>query len=204
MTRIAWSFFRVAFVAMLLGQIVPGAEAAAPSTNAPPRHYLFVVDSSYSMSSLAATVRDLMQEWVDSGLEGRFQTGDIIEAWAFTDEVRSRAMLAQAWLPELNHAAALRARKFVEGLRQEKPNRMDHVMQDVLRQVAWGEPMTILIISDADEPIKGTPFDGPINALYRQSHREMRRSKRPFVTTLLAENGQLAGWAICPGTRTDG
>lgn len=173
------------------------AEPVAPF----PHRYLFVVDTSYSMAARSTILRELAFQLVRDGLDGRIQTGDAVELWTFTDEVRLRAILTRAWSPQLNQATALRMKQALENARFERQNRMDLVIREVDTAVRQGFPMTILLFSDGDQPLKGTPFDGPINALYKQLGRDVRQRNQVFVTAFAAHNGQLTGWQVSAGER---
>ena len=54
--------------------------------------------------------------------------------------------------------------------------------------------LTVILLSDGDSPMTGTPFDRSVNLVYRE-HFELQRTRRPFVTTLVASNGQFVAWA---------
>ncbi len=53
------------------------------------------------------------------------------------------------------------------------------------------DTITIFIISTGDGKMKGTPFDAEINALYRQSIKDMKGRRMPIVTVLQARAGKV-------------
>ena len=60
----------------------------------------------------------------------------------------------------------------------------------------------MFLVTSGSEPIRGTPFDAEINAVFEQHGAAMAKAKRPFVTVLVFEGGELVAQAVTPGGRT--
>ncbi|HWN96628.1 MAG TPA: hypothetical protein VNT99_16485, partial [Methylomirabilota bacterium] len=56
--------------------------------------------------------------------------------------------------------------------------------------------LTIIIVSNGETPIAGTPFDDAINARFRELAPQMKRAKLTVNTALVARDGALAAWAV--------
>ncbi|MCL5098780.1 MAG: hypothetical protein M1608_14865 [Candidatus Omnitrophica bacterium] len=189
---------RIFFVCLLwLWTVVPRLYAqSSPQAVVPPYRWLFVVEASRSMASEALAARQTVADLLRTGLQGQMRTGDLFGLWTFNDEVYTNRFPMIRWQPELNLVLANQADKFLKIQRFENKTRLDKLcanLEGVWRKTA---KLTIVMISDGDDTVRGTVFDSALNRIYEHDYRELHQSKTPFVTTLLAEGGQLVGYTV--------
>lgn len=188
--RLSWLCLAAGFLAPVLTAqpVAPLAESATA--------YLFLVDTSFSMRREEVTVRNLAYDLLRSGLNGRMRAGDGFAIWTFNDEVQTDRFPPQSWLPELNQALAKRTYEFLKRQRCEKQTRMDKAMTAVTKLMRATGSLTVFLITDGDDTIEGTPFDRDLNLIYLHRYRELRKARKPFVTTLVAHDGKWLAWAV--------
>ncbi|MHB8519435.1 MAG: VWA domain-containing protein [Limisphaerales bacterium] len=188
--RLSWLCLAGGFLAPVLTAqpVAPLAESATA--------YLFLVDTSFSMRREEVTVRNLAYDLVRSGLSGRMRAGDGFAIWTFNDEVQTDRFPPQSWLPELNQALAKRTYEFLKRQRSEKQTRMDKAVTAVTKLMRATGSLTVFLITDGDDAVEGTPFDRDLNLIYLHRYRELRKARKPFVTTLVAHNGRWVAWAV--------
>ena len=183
--------------ALLLGAVTwPGQAQIPPPRPSPinPPRYLLVVDTSFSMSRIENPTRQALFDLIFSGLQGRMRAGDDYTIWCFDEQVYSNRTSPISWDPLLNRALALGALRSLRNLHFEKQTRIDRLWIALQQTVRTTQSLTVVILSDGDERFQGTPFDRSINAMYQQRFRELKAAKKPFVTTLMAQNGV---WVAC-------
>lgn len=186
----------LALLAMLSSPL-SGQTTLTPST---PR-YLFLIDSSSSMSRMAGSTRQLVFDLIFTGAQGRMEPGSIYDLWLFNDRAITNQFRLMNWDPMLNRALANNASEFLKGMRYEKSVRWDRLWPSLQPLLAKNRPLTLFLVSDGYEEMEGTPFDESLNEIYRAQRREARREKIPIVTILEARQGRLAAFAVSrPGS----
>jgi hypothetical protein len=63
---------------------------------------------------------------------------------------------------------------------------------DVIKNV---EDLKVILISNGETPIGGTPFDDVINVRFRELAPQMKRAKTTLNTALVAQAGKIVAWA---------
>jgi hypothetical protein len=62
------------------------------------------------------------------------------------------------------------------------------------------EDLTVVLVSNGETPISGTPFDADINARLRNLAPQMKKTKTTLNLALVAQEGKLVAWAMnAPG-----
>jgi hypothetical protein len=154
------------------------------------RQFVFFVDTSFSMARQKPTVTQTISDLILNGLNGQMQSGDTFVIWTFNEEVETRRFAPHIWAAEQRQALAQRAGQFLRSLRYEKQTRMDKAMAEMRNAIQASKALTVILVTDGDTPIAGTPYDRRINLLYSERGRDLRKIRKPFLTTLVTSNGQ--------------
>ncbi|MBI3874442.1 MAG: hypothetical protein HY300_00415 [Verrucomicrobia bacterium] len=171
----------------------------ASAQPAPRCGFLFTVDTSSAMSRLNEPAQQTLFNLIATGLNGAMRPGEEFTVWTFNDEINARDVPVLAWTPQLNQALAARAAQHVKLQKFRHACRMDRLVPQLLAAMKSTELLVVIIISDGNEVIVGTPFDRKINVTYGARAEEMRRTKKPFVTTLAARRGDIVDFAVTLG-----
>ncbi len=186
LTRFCAAWLLFAWLALPLGA------QETPSSPLPPGRFLFMVDTSLSMRARADGLLQTVEALLASGLDGRLRPGDSIGLWTFNQEVYAGRFPLQTWTPTTRTAVTANVLEFLRNQRYEKKTDLDQVLRKALPLVRGSQAITLVLFTDGEEPVRGTPFDDDINAVFRESRREQARVRMPFVTVLRAENRQFA------------
>jgi hypothetical protein len=164
-----------------------------------PDRYLLVFDTSSSMKSRAKTVEDAAHALIVSGMYGQLRRGDTIGLWTFDDQLHTGLFPLQVWRPEERGKIAELVASFLANQKYKNKARFDAVMPALGQLVENSETITVLLFSDGETNIQGTPFDAEINSIYA----EFRRRAKVLITVLRAKRGRLfaatanpAPWAV--------
>ena len=169
---------------------------AAPDPSPPPgNRYLFIVDTCSSMKRLATPLRSALFELIENGLEGRMKGGDTYGVWTCSDQVVTDFPM-QVWNEKERLILAYRASEFIKKQRLAKPGRLDPAVSGLLTIVNSVKDVTALILTDGEDPVKGTPYDLEINAAVKNVAAAMHRDKKPVVVALVAQGGQIVQWGV--------
>jgi hypothetical protein len=194
LNRAALVFIVAAFGA---AAFAPGLSAqTATAKPAPPNRYLFIVDTSFSMHSRAMGVQTVVANLLLSGMNGQMRRGDTLGVWTFNEKLYAGRFPLQRWSPEARQVIAQYTLEYLAKQRYEKKTELDDAIAAMGRVIENSDAVTVIIISDADDGIKGTPFDAEINAIYKQYYRQQKKARMPFTTILRAEGGQITDYKV--------
>ena len=163
------------------------------------KRFLFVVDISFSMARLSHASRDVLHELISTGLHHQMQPGDTFGIWTFNAEPHMDKYPLQVWDPQKNLELASASTKFLRQQYYEGRDRIDVLLRDLFLVIGDVQDVNILILSDGQTLMSGTPFDSAINRVYATNAATVRSAKKPFVTTLVARGGQIAYWSVTIG-----
>ncbi len=171
------------------------AQQPAPAPDSSGR-FLLLVDTSLSMRRRAVGTRQAVESLLASDLDGRLKTGDTIGLWTFNEDAYMGRFPLQTWSPAARRAVTDSILDFLKSQRYQKKTDLDKVLARVFPLVRQSPAITLVLFSDGDAPVRGTPFDDAINAIFRDQRGEQQRSRAPFVTVLRAEGGRFVNYAV--------
>src|SRR5260370_2440810 len=181
-----------------------GAGAVCPRRNpaTPPKRpadgnrFLFVVATSQSMERFEHSGRQAVFDLIYSGIDSQMRAGDTYGVWPFSDQTRAGVFPIQVWNPKATLQLASRVGVFLEAQKYGNGARLDRVMANLLPLIRSVKDVNVLIISDGESRLKGTPFDDRINSTAQKISFNARRAKKPLVTTLVASNGKIISGSV--------
>jgi len=176
-------------------QVTKTTNAPAGSLPAGDR-FLFLVDTSLSMRKFDAANRQALFDMIFSGLRGRMRDGDTYGIWTFNAQTYPGLFQMQTWKQEETMQQASRAALFLKQQPYEHDTQMGIAFVKLDTVVRAVRDLHILIISDGDTTVQGTPFDSAINAGYEKRNAQRKKAKQPFVTTIVAREGKLVSAAV--------
>ena len=169
------------------------SEATAPAVSTLPsgEKFLFIVDTSESMDRLEHEGRQALFDLIHSGIYDHMKSGDTFGVWTFDKSLHTGEYPMQTWIPTNKLAVASSATQYVKTKDYMGSSSMELAIVKALEVIKIVKDVNIFIISDEKARMKGTAFDNVVNKVYRKRDNELRTTKKPFVTTLLARNGEL-------------
>jgi hypothetical protein len=171
-----------------------GRAQVPPQPSPTPHRYLFIVDTSFSMSRVASAVRGTVYELIANGVQHRLQRNDVFEVWTFSTKVSTRLCPAQTWRPELAEMLAGGVFELLSRLRYQDQGILENVVTEIKQAVQNHPELTVIILSDGEGAYRGTPFDTGLNTLLRQRRREVRQSKKALLVVFRARHGKFISW----------
>jgi hypothetical protein len=188
------------FICSCIGLLLPARAAVATNEPGHPiRYFLFLVDTSSSMSQQKEIAMDTVHKLVLSSVNGRMKPGDVFTIWTFNDRVYTNRFAAQRWIPSRNQDMANIAYRFLRDQHFSRKTRMDLALAAMSNVVQRADAITVILFTDGSHLLKGTPFDEPINNIFNEHAEGMRNAKKPFVTAFTAQEGTLVAHAVSPG-----
>lgn len=190
-TWLVWAF-AICASALPIHSLAAATNSARPS----PGRYLLIVDTSSSMNRYSENVQKVVGQLFVSGMNGQLRPGDTIGIWTFNEELYAGQVPLLQWTPQTRQRLAGGVAEFLGRQRYEKQTRFDKVITPVAQLVKDSDKFTVVLISDGEDKITGTPFDQEINEAYKLNFAEQRKLRIPFVTTLRARKGEFIGWRV--------
>jgi hypothetical protein len=156
--------------------------------------FLFIIDASSSMKPFDDALREAIFDLIYSGIRGRMTNGDTYGVWVVTDR-NDTSFPMGTWRSRSGVEIGVKATAHVKERAFKGKPRLDLAMADALRVIKNVGDLTIVLVSNGETPVAGTPFDDAINACFRELAPQMKRAKKTLNTTLVARDGALVAWA---------
>src|SRR5713101_2218975 len=188
------------FYSVILGLALSPCFAVEPTRPPKPpadgNRFLFVVATSQSMERFDHSGRQAVFDLIYCGIDSQMRAGDTYGVWTFSDQTRAGVFPLQVWNPKATLQLASRTGLFLQAQKYGNGARLDRVMAKLLPLIRSVKDVNVLIISDGESRLKGTPFDDRINSTCQKISFDARRAKKPLVTTLAARNGKIIGGSV--------
>src|SRR5215469_9067721 len=138
--------------------------------------WLLIFETTSSMRHRTNGVIDQTQDLLRSGMHGLIHTGDTIGIWTFNDRLYTGEAPLQVWSPEASPNITRHTLQFLRSQPYVKSPRMQEMLTNMLNVVDSSPFITVILFTDGDDPIQGTPFDARINEVYKASYRQQKKA----------------------------
>jgi hypothetical protein len=173
-----------------LGSPVRGAESAASGNR-----FLFVVDASAAMKPLENPLRETLFDLIYSGARGRMTNGDTYGVW-LVNERNDTSFPMETWKRQFAVELGAKAVSHLKDHGLKGKSHLELALSDAGRILKNVGDLTIILITDGEMPILGTPFDEEINGRWREVAPALKRAKATLNTALVAQDGEFVAWAV--------
>lgn len=167
--------------------------AEPPNTSS--NRFLFIIDTSSTMKKWDEPLRDSVFDLLFSGVRGHMTNGDSYGVW-LAAEVNDTSSSVEVWRKKFATELASRTALRVKDAGCKGKSALDIAIGDASRVAAAIGDVTVILVSNGDTPLHGTPFDAEINSATEQIKPAMKQAKATINTTLVARNGKFIAWAI--------
>lgn len=171
-----------------------------PATAAPPQQegnrFLFIVDTSANMQQHSLEVRQLLVDLFASSANGQIHAGDTLGLWTFNADVYTGGLPVLRWIPGKEWEVAARMADFLQHQHYGKMSHFEAAVSDMYQIIKMSDVITVVLISDGQGTMRGTPFDADINAAYKRCLKETKHTHMPIVTVLLAKAGKITKYSV--------
>jgi hypothetical protein len=170
---------------------------AAPAWSAPKaegKRFLFIVDTSAGMKPLDMPVRQAVFDLIYSGARGHMTNDDTYGLW-LVGEKNNTSFPMESWKEKFAVESAAKAVSHTKDHGFKGQANLTLALADVNRIVKNIGDLTVILISNGETPLLGTPFDDAINTRFRELVPEMKAAKTTVNTALVAQGGKFVAWA---------
>src|ERR1043166_3762491 len=167
-------------------------------SRAAPGRYLFIVETSHTMSRRSDGVLKTVANLLHTGMNGQIRALDSIGVWTYNQELYAGRLPLQRWSSTEQREVGAAILKFLKDQKYEKQSVFYSVRPAFDKLVKDSESITLILVSSGEEAITGTPFDDQINQLYKTWREEQEKTRMPFVTVLRAKRGAIVGYSVTP------
>lgn len=185
--------FLAIFVLLTALRLPAAVTPAAPLT--PDCRYLFVIDTSLSMTRLQESISTSVSQMIATGLDGQMKPGEVFTIWTFNEDVQQHEFPLTSWSPERSQAMGRRVGEFLRSRRFRRNSNMRTLINAIYQAKRICPRLAVFLITNGEEVLVGTPFDRNINVSYGRRFEELRSARVPFITTLLCQNSEFVSWA---------
>jgi hypothetical protein len=145
------------------------------------------------MRSRARAAEESIATLLESGIQGQIRDGDQLGVWTFNNDLHDGEFDLVVWNESVREEISRSIVGFLDKQRFRKSTDFSKVMPHLLDVVAESKRITVILVSDGDEAIQGTPFDDDIAAYYRENAKAIKDKRAPIITVLRGHEGVLIG-----------
>jgi hypothetical protein len=156
--------------------------------------FLLLIDHSPDMATRQIATAQTVFDLVRSGFQNQIQPGEQFALWFYGSRLQTNAPFI--WQPGREVASAQGAANLFGGRIYSRLRPREQTLADAAPIIAASPKVTILIFTEASQPIAGTPYDAAINSAIEQRRDVFRQADKPMIITLLAKKGQLIGGTV--------
>ena len=170
---------------------------AAPVWSAPKpegKRFLFIVDTSAGMKPLDMPLRQTLFDLIYSGARGHMTNDDTYGLW-LVGEKNNTSFPMESWKEKFAVEIAAKAVSHAKDHGFKGQANLTLALADASRIVKNIGDLTVILISNGETPLLGTPFDDAINARFRELAPVMKAAKATINTALVAQDGKFVAWA---------
>jgi hypothetical protein len=137
------------------------------------------------------------QAEIDSLLAGRvgshLEDGDTIGVWTFSEGIHMGDMPLQRWSSQNGAIIADNITAFVATQDYGKSTDFKVLQPYLNALVARSGRLIVMIFSDGDGEMIGTPYDKNISRSFQKDRSALKKTKEPFILVLASQQGQYVG-----------
>jgi hypothetical protein len=168
---------------------------AGAARGADGRRFLFIVDVSSGMKPLDAALRETLFDLIYSGARGQMTNGDTYGLWLAGDKLDTSFPM-ETWKEKFAVELGAKAVSHVKDRGLKGRANLLPAFVDMNRVVKNVGDLTVILISNGETPLTGTPYDEFINARTRELVVPMKAKKATINTVLVAQEGKFVAWAV--------
>src|SRR5580693_3784365 len=116
--------------------------------------FLFVIDTSSAMKARTNGVEEAVIGLLATGMNGQLREGDTIGLWTYSDRLNPDFPM-QIWSEQKKEDMLTEVRDHLRALHYEKRSHLEKVLPEITNIVAHSERVTVILIFDGSDPIKG-------------------------------------------------
>ena len=158
------------------------------------KRFLFIVDTSAGMKPLDMPLRQTLFDLIYSGARGHMTNGDTYGVW-LVGEKNNTSFPMESWKEKFAVEIAAKAVSHAKDQGFKGQANLTLALADASRIVKNIGDLTVILISNGETPLLGTPFDDVINARYRELAPVMKAAQATVNTALVAQDGKFVAWA---------
>jgi hypothetical protein len=116
--------------------------------------------------------------------------------WSFNESLYTGKFPLQKWSPETKDEIAVNIANFLAGQKCEKKSDFNQVAPALEKLVSGSDYLTVILVTDGEQKVTGTPFNGQINEFFQLWRDQQRKAQMPFLTVLRASHGEITHYTL--------
>lgn len=179
---------------VLCGALLGGSTRLPAEPARTPNRFLFVIDTSAGMKPFESSVREAMFDFIYSGLRGQMTNNDTYGLW-LVNEQNDTSFPMETWRQKFTVEMAAKTGAHIKNHGFKGRLNLNQVQADLGNVIKNVDDLMIILITNGETPISGTPFDDAINVRFRELATGRKKVKAAIFTTFAARDGVLHTWA---------
>lgn len=179
---------------VLFGALLGGTASLRAEPARPPNRFLFLIDTSAGMKPYESSVREAMFDFIYSGLRGQMTNNDTYGLWLINEQ-NDTSFQMETWRQKFTVEMAAKAAAHIKNHGFKGRLNLNQAQVDLGNVIKNVDDLTIILITNGETPISGTPFDDAINIRFRELATGRKKARAAIFTTFAARDGVLLTWS---------
>jgi hypothetical protein len=170
--------------------------ASSPAqTNTGGGRWLLVFDTASTMKNRLPATEAAVKHFFSTRADGQLETGDSVGVWTFDREINAR-FPTFTWMPEQAAESVSNLVAFLHRQPYQTESQIKIFQTPLNRIVADSQRLTVVLFTDGQGAIFGTPYDLGINQTFRDGRGERKKFRQPFIVILRSQLGKFIGCTV--------
>ena len=178
----------------LLALLVFSASSPA-QTNTGGGRWLLVFDTAAMMKNRLPATEAAVKHFFSTRADSQLETGDSVGVWVFDREINAR-FPTFTWMPEQAAESVSNLVAFLHRQTYQTESQIKILQTPLNRIVADSQRLTVVLFTDGQDPIFGTPYDLGINQTFHDGRGERKKFRQPFIVILRSQLGKFIGCTV--------
>jgi hypothetical protein len=160
-----------------------------------PQRWLLVIDTSATMKKCLPGTETAVKQFFATSADGQLQPGDSVAVWLVNQQINGQFptfTMGASNVTVLTSNLPL----FIQRQRHASPSHLGILQTPLNRVVAGSRRLTVILFTDGQSEIAGTPYDDGVNQTFHDVQADRRKNQQPVVVVMRSQMGKFAGCTL--------
>lgn len=158
--------------------------------------FLLVFETSPTLKKNLPTVKQTLDTLFASNLQNEMHESDDLAVWTIDKTLHTGTFRMENWSADGASEYAMRLNDFLAKQNFTRHASLTPVQPLLNRVMKNSERLTVVIFSDSQSRLLGTPYDSGVNEIITNAAARSKNSSEPFVLVLRSYRGEYLGCSV--------
>jgi hypothetical protein len=160
-----------------------------------PGRWLLVFDTSLTMKKCLPGTMAAVKNFFSTSADGQLRAGDSVAVWLVNQQINGQVPTFAAGATNTGTIVS-NLMVFLQGQRYSKPSQLAVLQSPLNHVVAGSRRLTVILFTDGQSAIAGTPYDDGVNQTFHDVRAERQKDHEPVVVVIRSQLGKFSGCTL--------